>query len=79
MRRILLQEGINPRPRAIHSNRPDFQPWGDFLKMHISALMVCDFFCKTIWTPLVRRQTFTLAFSTSTGGRDGLRVRRDDM
>ncbi|MBB6429139.1 putative transposase [Algisphaera agarilytica] len=62
VRRILLQEGINPRPRPDRSGRHEFQPWDQFLKLHLNTLVACDFFCKSIWTPMGKRQAYFLAF-----------------
>lgn len=62
VRRILREEGIYPKPRPDRSDRPDFQPWSAFLKLHMNTLVACDFFCQTIWTPLGCRQAFVLVF-----------------
>ena len=62
VRRILLGEGINPRPQPDRSERQGFQPWGEFLKLHINSLVACDFFCKNIWTPLRKQQAYFLQF-----------------
>lgn len=62
VRRILLEEGVNPRPQPDRSGRHDFQPWDEFLKLHLNTLLACDFFSKNIWTPMGRRQAFFLAF-----------------
>ncbi|MEM1109516.1 MAG: integrase core domain-containing protein [Planctomycetota bacterium] len=62
VRRILLEEGINPRPQPDRSGRHDFQPWDEFLRLHLNTLVACDFFCKSIWTPLGKRQAYFLAF-----------------
>lgn len=61
-RRILLEEGINPRPQPDRSGRHDFQPWDQFLKLHLNTLLACDFFCKNVWTPLGKRQAYFLQF-----------------
>ncbi|MEM8736943.1 MAG: integrase core domain-containing protein [Planctomycetota bacterium] len=62
VRRILLEGGVNPRPQPDRSGRLDFQPWDEFLKLHLNTLVVCDFFCKSIWTPMGKRQAYFLAF-----------------
>ena len=62
VRRILLEEGVNPRPQPDRSGRLDFQPWDEFLKLHLDTLVAFDFFCKSIWTPIGKRQTYYLVF-----------------
>lgn len=62
VRRILLEEGVNPRPQPDRSGRHDFQPWGELLKLHLNTLVACDFFCKSIRTPMGKRQAYFLAF-----------------
>jgi len=33
-----------------------------FLAMHMNVMVACDFFCKTVWTPLGRRTAYVLSF-----------------
>lgn len=61
VRRILREEGLYPT-RPDRSDRPDYQPWDAFIKLHLNTLVACDFFCKNVWTPLGKRQAFTLMF-----------------
>ena len=62
VRRILREEGIYPEPGKPYSKRGVSQPWGQLLKLHINTLVACDFFCKTIWTPLSKYQAYVLLF-----------------
>jgi putative transposase len=63
VRRILREEGIYPKPtRPDRTDRADYQPWDQFIKLHVNTLVACDFFCKNIWTPLGRRQAYFLMF-----------------
>ena len=61
VRRILHEEGLYPK-RPDRTGRDDFQPWGVFIKLHMNTLVACDFFCKNVWTPLGKRQSFALVF-----------------
>lgn len=61
VRRILQEEGLYPK-RPDRSGRPDYQPWDAFIKLHMNTLVACDFFCKSVWTPLGKRQAFALTF-----------------
>ncbi|MEM6553803.1 MAG: hypothetical protein AAF750_16920 [Planctomycetota bacterium] len=62
VRRILKEEGLDPRPRPDRSGRPDFQPWDVFVKLHLNTLVACDFFCKNVWTLRGKRQAYLLVF-----------------
>ncbi|MEM6332657.1 MAG: hypothetical protein AAF823_04890 [Planctomycetota bacterium] len=62
VRRVLMEEQVAPTPPTDGSLRPDFQPWDQFIKLHMSTLMACDFLCQKVWTPLGRRDAFLLAF-----------------
>ncbi|MEM6332266.1 MAG: integrase core domain-containing protein [Planctomycetota bacterium] len=62
VRRVLIDEGIAPTPRSDRSARPDFQPWDQFIKLHMSTLTACDFLCQNVWTPSGRRDAYLLAF-----------------
>ncbi|MEM6332291.1 MAG: integrase core domain-containing protein [Planctomycetota bacterium] len=62
VRRVLIDEGVAPSPRSDRSARPDFQPWDQFIKLHMSTLTDCDFLCQKVWTPLGRRDAYLLAF-----------------
>ncbi|MEO0476466.1 MAG: integrase core domain-containing protein, partial [Planctomycetota bacterium] len=63
VRRILREEGIYPKPtKPDRSDRADYQPWDQFIKLHINTLVACDFFSKAIWTPFGKRQAFALMF-----------------
>ena len=62
VRRVLREEGIYPEPGKPYSKMGDDRPWDRFLKLHINTLVACDFFCKTIWTPLGKHQAYMLLF-----------------
>ncbi|MEM1213253.1 MAG: integrase core domain-containing protein [Planctomycetota bacterium] len=62
VRRILKEEGLDPRPRPDRSGRPDFQPWDVFVKLHLNTLVACDFFCKNVWTLRGKQQAYLLVF-----------------
>ncbi len=53
VKRILKEEGIYRQPLPPdRTSRPDYQPWSVFLKLHLNTMVACDFFYKSIWTPL---------------------------
>lgn len=62
VRRILREEEIYPEPGKPYSKMGDDRPWDRFLKLHINTLVACDFFCKTIWTPIGKRQAYLMLF-----------------
>jgi len=62
VRRILIEECRTPKPLSDRTQRPDYQPWDQFIKLHINTLVACDFLCKTIFTPFGKRQSFLLTF-----------------
>lgn len=63
VKRILHEEGVYSQPLPPDpTSRPDDQPWGVFIKLHLNTLVACDFFCKSIWTPLGRKDAYVLAF-----------------
>ncbi|MEM1213596.1 MAG: integrase core domain-containing protein, partial [Planctomycetota bacterium] len=62
VRRILKEEGLDPRPMSDRSGRADFQPWDVFVKLHLNTLVACDFFCKNMWTLRGKRQAYALIF-----------------
>jgi putative transposase len=37
-------------------------PWRKFITMHMNVMVACDFFCKTIWTPMGKLVGYVLAF-----------------
>jgi putative transposase len=61
VRRVLVDEGILPDPDR-RAPRGVQTPWRTFVAMHMNVMVACDFFCKTVWTPLGRRTAFVLAF-----------------
>jgi putative transposase len=61
VRRVMIDEGLPPSPddRAPHGTET---PWRTFVSMHVSTMVACDFFCKTVWTPLGKRMAHCLMF-----------------
>jgi len=62
VRRILHEAEIYPEPGKPYSENNANRPWERFLRLHINTLVACDFFCKTIWTPVGKRQAYLLLF-----------------
>ncbi len=61
IRRVLVDEKILPDPDR-HAPQGVQTPWRNFIKMHMNVMVACDFFCKTVWTPLGKRTAFVLSF-----------------
>ena len=61
VRRLLVQEKILPDPDR-HAPKGVLTPWRKFIAIHMNVMVACDFFCKTIWTPLGRRTAYVLVF-----------------
>ena len=61
VRRVLVDEKILPDPdrRAPQGVQT---PWRKFIKIHMNVMVACDFFCKTVWTPIGRKTAYILAF-----------------
>ena len=45
-----------------HAPKGVVTPWRTFVAAHANTLVACDFFCKTVWTPMGKRMAFVLAF-----------------
>jgi len=61
VRRVLVDEKILPDPER-HAPKGVQTPWRKFIAIHMNVMVACDFFCKTIWTPLGRKTAYVLAF-----------------
>jgi len=61
VRRVLVDEMILPDPKR-HAPKGVQTPWRKFLAMHMNVMVACDFFCKTVWTPLGKKTGYVLAF-----------------
>jgi len=61
IRRVLVEEDILPDPER-HAPKGVQTPWRKFIAIHMNVMVACDFFCKTIWTPLGRKTAYVLAF-----------------
>ncbi len=61
VRRVLVDEKILPDPDR-HAPKGVQTPWRKFIAMHMNVMVACDFFCKTLWTPLGRKTAYVLAF-----------------
>jgi putative transposase len=61
VRPVLVDEKILPDPDR-HAPKGVQTPWRKFIAMHINVTVACDFFCKTVWTPLGKHVAYVLAF-----------------
>jgi len=61
VRRVLVEEDILPDPER-HAPKGVQTPWRKFIAIHMNVMVACDFFCKTIWTPLGKKTAYVLAF-----------------
>ncbi|QNN25170.1 transposase [Planctomycetales bacterium ZRK34] len=61
VRRVLVDEGLMPDPER-HAPKGVQTPWRTFVKMHMNVMVACDFFCKTVWTPMGKRVAYCLMF-----------------
>jgi len=61
VRRVLVDERILPDPGR-HAPKGVLTPWRKLIAIHMNVMVACDFFCKTVWTPLGRRAAYVLAF-----------------
>ncbi len=61
MRRVLVDEKVlsDPERRAPEGVQT---PWRKFIAIHMNVMVACDFFCKTVWTPLRRKTAYVLSF-----------------
>jgi hypothetical protein len=37
-------------------------PWRAFISIHLNTMVACDFFRKTVWTPMGKRLAYMLVF-----------------
>jgi len=61
VRRVMIDEGLPPDPDC-RAPKGVSTPWRTFVDMHINTMVACDFFCKTLWTPLGKRMAHCLMF-----------------
>jgi putative transposase len=61
IRRVLVDEKILPDPQR-HAPKGVQTPWRKFLAIHMNVMVACDFFCKTMWTPLGKQTAYVLSF-----------------
>ena len=61
VRRVLIDERILPDPNR-HAPKGVQTRWRKFIAVHMNVMVACDFFCKTIWTPLGKQSAYVLAF-----------------
>jgi len=61
VRRVLVEENILPDPDR-HAPKGIQTPWRKFIAIHVNVMVACDFFAKTIWTPLGRKTAYVLSF-----------------
>ncbi|TWT45067.1 hypothetical protein RAS1_14880 [Phycisphaerae bacterium RAS1] len=60
VRRILKDAGLAPSPNR--RGRAEETVWQKFIRLHLDTLVACDFFTKSVITPLGTRLAFCLAF-----------------
>jgi putative transposase len=61
VQRLLISEGLLPDPER-RAPKGVTTPWRTFINAHMDTLVACDFFSKTVWTPLGKRMAFCLMF-----------------
>ncbi|HAU37499.1 MAG TPA: integrase [Phycisphaerales bacterium] len=61
VRRVLVDEKILPDPER-HAPKGVQTPWRKFIAIHMNVMVACDFFCKTVWTPLGKHMAYVLTF-----------------
>lgn len=61
IRRVLVDEKILPDPQR-HAPKGVQTPWRRFLAIHMNVMVACDFFCKTMWTPMGKQTAYVLSF-----------------
>lgn len=61
VRRVLVQEGVLPDP-ARHAPKGAVTPWRTFVAAHVNTMVACDFFCKSVLTPMGRKTAYVLVF-----------------
>ena len=60
VRKILKEEGLTPSPRR--RCRPEETTWRKFIRLHMNTLVACDFFTKSVITPLGAHLAWYMAF-----------------
>ncbi len=60
VRRILKDEGLRPSP--VRRGRATETTWQKFIRLQVNTLVACDFFTKSVITPLGVRLAYCLAF-----------------
>jgi putative transposase len=60
VRRILKDEGLTPSPAR--RGKAGETTWQKFIRLHLNTLVACDFFTKSVITPLGVRLAYSLAF-----------------
>jgi len=61
VRRVMVDEKMLPDPDR-RAPMSVLTPWRKFIAIHMNVMVACDFFCKTVWTPLGRKTAYVLAF-----------------
>jgi putative transposase len=60
VRRILKEAGMTPSPHR--RGRAEETVWRKFIRLHLNTLVACDFFTKSVITPLGTRLAYCLVF-----------------
>jgi putative transposase len=61
VRRVLIDEGVLPDPNR-RAPKGAETPWRTFVALHVNTMVACDFFCKSVLTPLGMQMAYVLAF-----------------
>ena len=61
IQRLLTSEGLLPDPGR-RAPKGVMTTWRTFISSHMDTLVACDFFGKSIWTPLGKQAAFCLMF-----------------
>lgn len=61
IQRLLISEGLLPDPSR-RAPKGVTTTWRTFIGTHMDTLVACDFFGKSVWTPLGKRMGFCLMF-----------------
>ena len=61
IRRILQEEGMFPAPTRRGGSAGE-TPWRKFIRLHLNTLVACDFFTKSVITPVGMRTAYCLFF-----------------
>ncbi len=61
IQRLMISEGLLSDPER-RAPKGVMTTWRTFINAHMDSLVACDFFSKSVWTPLGKRMAFCLMF-----------------